>query len=47
MAIIAKEDLEAIQLDAINAFTNSYLNKEVYIKYPRGFKRPKWALRLL
>lgn len=37
IAIAAKFDLEARQLDAVNAFTNSPLDEVVYIRYPDGF----------
>jgi hypothetical protein len=46
MAIAAKFQLEARQLDAVNAFTNSLLDEEVYIRCPDGFKRHGWSLRL-
>ena len=36
-ALIAVFDLDAIQLDAINAFINSLLNKVVYYELPPGF----------
>jgi hypothetical protein len=37
MAITAAYNLEAFQLDAVNAFTNSYLNETVYYAFPNGF----------
>ena len=36
MAIIAAFDLETRQYDAINAFINSKINKEIYVNYPEG-----------
>jgi hypothetical protein len=38
MAIAAAYNLEAKQLDAINAFVNSRLDEEVYCKCPPGFE---------
>jgi hypothetical protein len=37
MAIITIFNLNCWQGDAINAFTNSPINKIIYIKYPDGF----------
>jgi hypothetical protein len=37
VAIAAKFDLEARQLDAVNAFTNSPIDEEVYVTFPEGF----------
>ena len=37
MAIAAAHDLETMQFDVINAFTNSDLNETVYIKFPDRF----------
>ena len=39
MAICAKFDLETRQFDAVNAFTNSDLDKTIYCEMPKGFKR--------
>lgn len=47
MAITAKFDLETRQLDAINAFTNSLLDEDVYVQFPDGYRRRGWVLRLL
>jgi len=47
MAIAAQFDLETHQLDAVNAFTNSNLDEEVYIQYPDGFTDAFHCLRLL
>jgi hypothetical protein len=47
MAILAVFDLEAYQLDAINAFVNSLIDEEVYIRFPPGFGRQGLVLRLL
>jgi hypothetical protein len=46
MAITAAFDLEAVQLDAINAFINGTLDEEVYTYMPDGFKAPGKVLRL-
>ena len=37
MAIAAAHDLETMQFNAVNAFTNSDLDKTVYIKFPDRF----------
>ncbi|KAJ3454408.1 hypothetical protein MRS44_018302 [Fusarium solani] len=46
MALTARFDLEARQLDAINAFTNSILDEEIFIKFPDGYERRGWILKL-
>lgn len=46
VAIIAKFDLEARSLDAINAFTNATLDETVYVYFHEGFKVPGFVLRL-
>ena len=38
MALTAKFDLKTRQLDAVNAFTNSDLDEEVYVDWPPGYK---------
>ena len=38
MAFIAKFDLETRQLDAVNAFTNSPLDEEIFVDWPPGYK---------
>ena len=37
MAIVAIFDLNCWQGDAVNAFTNSLINKIIYVKCPDGF----------
>jgi hypothetical protein len=46
MAITAAYDLEAFQLDAVNAFTNSYLDETVYCAFPDGFQQADHCLLL-
>lgn len=46
MAITAKFDLEARQLDAVNAFTNSTLDESIYVQFPDGFKEAGWVIKL-
>ena len=46
MAIAARFDLEAVQIDAVNVFINSLLDKEVYTYLPDRFKTPGKLLRL-
>ena len=38
LAVITRWDLEARQLDAVNAFPNAKLDEVVYIELPDGFK---------
>lgn len=45
-AIIAKFDLEARSLDAINVFTNADLDEVIYVYYPEGFKLPRFVFQL-
>jgi hypothetical protein len=47
MTIAAKFNLEARQLDVINAFTISYLDEDIYIKFPDGYERHGWTLKLI
>ena len=50
MAIAAKFDLEAVQLDIVNAFANSPLDELIYCICPNGFKIPGqiiWLKRAL
>ena len=47
MAITAVFDLEAVQLDAINAFVNGTLDEEVYTYMPDGFRIPGKVLHLV
>jgi hypothetical protein len=46
MAITANFNLEAVQIDAISAFTNGVLDKEVYTYLPDSFKIPGKVLQL-
>jgi hypothetical protein len=46
MAVMAKFDLETIQLDAINAFVNANLNELVYMRIPPEFPVKNHVLRL-
>ncbi|KAJ3558539.1 hypothetical protein NPX13_g9684 [Xylaria arbuscula] len=39
MAIAAKFDLELKQYDAVNAFVNAKLDKEIYIRMPPGYRK--------
>jgi len=47
MAVTAAFDLEAKQLDAVNAFTNSKLDEIVYCDCPEGFEQLGYCLLLL
>ena len=46
MAVTAAFDLEARQLDAVNAFTNSQLDETVYIEFPDGYQMPGYCILL-
>ena len=37
-------DLKIEQFDAINAFTNSRINKEIYVELPNGKRKLKYVL---
>jgi len=41
MTITTKFDLKAVQMDMINMFVNSHLDKIVYMKQPPGFEKNK------
>ena len=47
IALAARWDLNICQFDAVNAFPNSKLDKEVYIELPDGYKLPGKVGRLL
>src|SRR6266480_4721886 len=47
MVITVAYNLEAYQFNAVNAFTNSYMNEIIYIKYSDEFKRGNSYLLLL
>ena len=46
LAIIAKFDLETLQLDAVNAFVHADIDEVVYMKPPPGYAEPGKVLRL-
>jgi hypothetical protein len=46
LAIIAYFDLETIQLDAVAAFLNCYLEEAIYARFPPGKDEPGFCLRL-
>jgi hypothetical protein len=47
MGIAAYFDLDILQFDAINAFTNAYLDELVYMKFPDGYTVPGSCLRVI
>ena len=47
MAIATYFNLEMAQFDAINAFTNSIIDKLVYIEFLEGFSKTDYYLKLL
>ena len=38
MALVTAFNLKVIHLDAVNAFVNVNINKEIYIIMPKGYK---------
>src|SRR6185312_3397281 len=46
IVIAARFDLKMLQYDAVNAFVNTKLNEEVYIKLPPGHRRIRIIIRL-
>lgn len=46
MAIAARFDLELLQYDAVNAFVNAKLDKDVYMRMPPGHRKPGTILKL-
>lgn len=46
LAIAAYFDLDIYQMDAVSAFTNSNIDEEVYVRYPAGFEKPGFCLKL-
>jgi small nuclear ribonucleoprotein (snRNP)-like protein len=38
MALVAAFDLDTTQYDATNAFLNAFLDEDVYVSLPNGFK---------
>ena len=47
MIIIAAYNLEAFQLDAVNAFTNSKLNEIIHYTFLNSFQQDGKCLQLL
>jgi hypothetical protein len=47
MAIAAYFDLDIYQFDAINAFTNAFIDETIYVKYPEGFEVKNQCLKVL
>ena len=47
MALTAAYDLEALQLDAVNAFLNSPIDEKIYCKYPPGYENLGKSLKLV
>lgn len=46
MAIAARFDLESIQYDAVNAFVNAKLEKDIFMRMPPGHRKPGTILKL-
>ncbi|KAJ3454849.1 hypothetical protein MRS44_013449 [Fusarium solani] len=46
MAIAARFDLELIQYDAVNAFVNARLDKDIFMRMPPGYRKPGMILML-
>jgi hypothetical protein len=47
MVIAAYFDLEIRQFDAVNAYTNSDIDEDVYIRFLEGYSRQGICLKLL
>jgi hypothetical protein len=47
MAIAAKFDLELKQYDVTNAFVHATLDRDIYMRMPRGYQKPGTLLKLL
>ena len=46
MAITIRFDLELIQYDAVNAFVNAKIDKDVYIRLPPSYKKAATLTKL-
>lgn len=46
MAIAARFDLELLQYDVVNAFVNAFLDRDIYMRMPPGYRRPGRVLKL-
>lgn len=46
MALVAAFDLETCHLDSVNAFLNSPLAENVFCRFPDGFKKPGYCMKL-
>ena len=46
LAMVAKFDLETLQMDTVNAFVHADLDELVYMRMPPGFTVPGKVLRL-
>ncbi|KAK1912876.1 hypothetical protein P3342_004812 [Pyrenophora teres f. teres] len=46
MAIAAKLDLELKQYDVTNAFVHATIDREIYMRMPRGYQKPGTLLKV-
>lgn len=46
MAIAARFDLELVQYDAVNAFVNAKMDRDVFMRMPPGYRKPGKILKL-
>ncbi|OAQ57457.2 polyprotein [Pochonia chlamydosporia 170] len=46
MAIAARFDLESVQYDAVNAFVNAKINRDIFMRMPPGYRKPGRILKL-
>jgi hypothetical protein len=46
LAMVAKFDLEMLQLDALNAFVHADIDETVYMRMPPGYGKPNKVVRL-
>jgi len=46
LAFVASKGFKVFQMDVQSAFLNSFIEEEVYVKQPPGFKNPKFSNRV-
>lgn len=46
MAIAAKYNLELKQYDVTNTFVHAVIDREIYMRMPRGYQKPSTLLKV-